>query len=48
MEIKMGKELNVVLEIANNTADTQVDSQLIKLDELQLAYVGGGEALINL
>ncbi len=41
----MGKELNAVLEIANNAVEAQIDSQLIKLDELTLAYVGGGEAI---
>lgn len=43
----MGKELNAALEIANNAVEAQIDSQLVKLDELTLAYIGGGEALVN-
>jgi hypothetical protein len=46
--MKMGKELNVALEVTGNVVETQIDNQLIKLDELTLAYIGGGEALTNL
>jgi hypothetical protein len=48
MEIKMGKELNLVSEITSETVETQSDNQVIKLDELTLAYIGGGEAVICL
>jgi hypothetical protein len=43
MEIKMGKDLNVTLELTNDIVEAQIDNQIIKLDELALAYVGGGE-----
>jgi hypothetical protein len=48
MEMKMGKELNIGLEIVNEVVETKINDQIIKLDELALAYIGGGEALINL
>jgi hypothetical protein len=46
--MKMGKELNVALEVTTEAAETQIDNQIIKLDELTLAYVGGGDAIVAL
>jgi hypothetical protein len=48
MEIKMGKELNSVSEVTSEAVETQTDNKVIKLDELTLAYIGGGEAVICL
>lgn len=48
MEMKMGKDLNVVSEVAGNIVETQIDCQITKLDELALAYIGGGEAIVAL
>lgn len=44
----MGKELNVGLEVANEVVEAQVNDQIIKLDELSLTYVGGGEFVAQL
>jgi hypothetical protein len=44
----MGKELNVGLEVANEAVETQTNDQIIKLDELALAYIGGGEFIAAL
>jgi hypothetical protein len=43
MELKMGKELNSALEVVANIVETQPDNQVVKLDELTLTYIGGGE-----
>jgi hypothetical protein len=48
MEMKMGKELNLASEVTNNVVEAQTDNQIIKLDELTLAYIGGGEGAVNL
>jgi hypothetical protein len=48
MEMKMGKELNAGLETVNEVVEAQINDQIIKLDELSLAYIGGGEALVNI
>jgi hypothetical protein len=42
----MGKELNLASEIVGDDLETQSDSQIIKLDELALAYIGGGEQIV--
>lgn len=44
----MGKELNVGLEVANEVVETQINDQIIKLDELALTYVGGGDHIVQL
>ena len=44
----MGKELNVATEVTTEALETQINNQIIKLDELTLAYIGGGEAIIAL
>ncbi len=44
----MGKELNVASEVDNGIVETQIDNQVIRLDELTLAYIGGGEAVVCL
>jgi hypothetical protein len=46
--MKMGKELNAGLETVNEVVEAQINDQIIKLDELSLAYIGGGEALVNI
>jgi hypothetical protein len=48
MEMKMGKELNVVTEVITEAVETQIGNQIIKLDELTLAYIGGGDAIVAL
>ena len=48
MEMKMGKELNVLSEVTNDAVETQANNQVIKLDELTLAYIGGGEGTVQL
>ena len=42
----MGKELNLASEVTCNVLETQSVSQVIKLDELTLAYIGGGEQIV--
>ncbi len=42
----MGKELNLASEVISDVLETQSDSQIIKLNELTLAYVGGGEQIV--
>ena len=44
----MGKELNVVTEVTTEAFETQVNNQIIKLDELTLAYIGGGDTIVAL
>jgi len=48
MEIKMGKEFNITSTVATELIETNVDNQIIKLDELSLAYIGGGDAIVAL
>lgn len=42
----MGKELNA--EVIANDVEAQIENQVIKLDELTLAYIGGGEGCVQL
>lgn len=42
----MGKELSA--EVITNDIETQIENQVIKLDELTLAYIGGGEGCVQL
>lgn len=44
----MGKELNVASEVASDILETQIDNQITKLDELALAYIGGGEGIVQM
>jgi hypothetical protein len=46
--MKMGKELNVAMDVTTEAVETQIDNQIIKLDELTLAYIGGGDAIVAL
>jgi hypothetical protein len=46
--MKMGKEFNVASEVVSDVVETQIDNQFIKLDELTLTYIGGGEGTVNL
>jgi hypothetical protein len=40
----MSKDLNLIDTIATETAEIAVQFEMIKLDDLSLALVGGGQA----
>ena len=40
----MSKELNIVDTLVTETAEVVVQAEMIKLDDLSLALVGGGAA----
>ena len=42
----MSKELNVVDTLANESLEIAVQPEMIKLDDLSLALVGGGSAAV--
>ena len=42
----MSKELNVVDTLVTEAPEVAVQPQLIKLDDLSLALVGGGSAVV--
>ena len=44
----MSKELNVVDNIAIEQSETVAAPEVIKLDDLSLALVGGGSGLVDL
>ena len=44
----MSKELNIIDSPINALADAVATPELIKLDDLSLALVGGGQGLVEL
>ena len=42
----MSKELNLIDTIVTETAEVAVQPEMIKLDDLSLALVGGGSAAV--
>ena len=42
----MGKELNLASQVISDVLETPSDGQIIKLEELTLAYIGGGEMIV--
>ena len=42
----MSKELNVIDTLVTDTPEVAVQSEMIKLDDLSLALVGGGSVVV--
>ena len=42
----MSKELNVIDTLVTNAPEVAVQSEMIKLDDLSLALVGGGSVVV--
>ena len=44
----MSKELNVIDSLINEQSEVAASAEIIKLDDLSLALVGGGNVIVDL
>ena len=43
----MSKELNIIDTVITQTVEVAIQPEIMKLDDLSLALVGGGEACVS-